>query len=55
MKLQKDWNEYGGSVFDFEILETLEKKPEETDREFSDNLGILRELWQEKFDPAFSY
>ena len=54
-KLDNDWKTYGGGAFVLEILETLEKKETQTDREFNDDLKILRELWLEKQDPASLY
>lgn len=42
------WKQYGASAFSFEVLETLEKKDDQTEREFSDDIGVLYELWAEK-------
>lgn len=46
--LQKDWQELGSSVFTFEILETLEKQPDQTDRAYQEELTLLLELWRER-------
>jgi hypothetical protein len=45
----------GASVFQFKALEELEKKPEQSDREFNEELELLRQLWVEKFDPLKLY
>lgn len=42
------WARYGASAFSFEALETLEKKDAQTDREFSDDIAVLLQLWTEK-------
>lgn len=42
------WKQYGASAFSFEVLEEIEKKEAQTDREFSDDVAILLELWSEK-------
>lgn len=54
-KLDDDWKKYGASAFVLEVLETLEKKETQTDREFTDDLKTLKELWLEKTDPASLY
>jgi group I intron endonuclease len=48
--LQKDWNELGPEVFEFEILDTL--KPRETaGYDPSDDLRVLEEMWLDKLSP----
>lgn len=54
-KLDDDWKLCGGAAFVLEILETLDKKETQTDREFNDDLKTLKELWLEKQDPASMY
>ncbi|WP_010250430.1 GIY-YIG nuclease family protein [Acetivibrio cellulolyticus] len=44
----ESWNQFGASNFTFEILEELEKKETQTDREFSDDVNTLLEIWTEK-------
>lgn len=53
--LQKDWSAYGAESFTFEILDTIEQKETETEKEFRENLAALGEMWAEKFDPELSY
>jgi hypothetical protein len=54
-RLKKDLAEFGGEAFIFEILEALEKKTEQTQDEFIDDLKMLEQLWSEKLDPATRY
>ena len=54
-KLMTDWNKYGGTAFSLLILESLEKKKEQTDAEYRDDLKTLLELELEKHDPAELY
>lgn len=47
--LMKDaWKKFGASKFSFEIIEELQKKETQTEREFSDDVNTLLELWLEK-------
>jgi hypothetical protein len=54
-KLQQDVNRYGSGAFTFAVLEELEKKATQTDREFADDLDMLLGLWLEKYDPETVY
>lgn len=54
-KLQKVWKQYGGENFAFEVLEEIEMKPEQSKKEFTEELKVLKQLWQEKLDPAKAY
>jgi hypothetical protein len=42
------WKESGASGFSFEIIEEIEKKETQTEREFYDDVNTLLELWLEK-------
>lgn len=44
----KAWKLYGESAFSFEIVEELEKKETQTQRQFSDDINTLLQLWNEK-------
>ncbi len=54
-KLQKDVAQYGADVFAFSVLETLEKKDTQTDKEFADDLDMLLQLRLEQYDPSLLY
>lgn len=51
-ELQEEWKEFGSKAFSFEVLEELEMKPEQTDKEFQKDLETLAELWREKLEAA---
>ena len=50
-----DWKAYGPDSFELEILETLERKDEESDAEFADEVRALGELWAERFPDGTRY
>ena len=54
-KLQQDAKTYGNNAFSFAVLETIERKNTQTDREFAEDLEVLLSLWQEKYDPEKRY
>ncbi len=49
-KLQNDWNKFGCGAFRLEILEELEKKEDQSSREFLEDVKTLEDLWREKFE-----
>jgi hypothetical protein len=49
------WTAFGDKAFIFEILEALEKKKEQTQDEFIDDLKMLEQLWKEKLDSSTRY
>ena len=54
-KLKKDLAVFGSNAFIFEILETLEKKEEQSQEEFLDDLKTLEQMWSEKLDSSKRY
>jgi group I intron endonuclease len=48
--LQKDWNEFGGDQFVFEILEIVKVK-DDPDFNLADELTLLEQIWIEKLQP----
>lgn len=46
--LAPDWKAHGSGAFAFEVLETLEKGPDQTDADFRADLEVLRDIWREK-------
>ena len=55
LKLMPDIKQYGTDIFAFEVLEELEKKSTQTDKEFQTDLEELLELWQEKLGEQALY
>jgi len=55
LKLKADWEKDGKDAFEFVILEELVKNDTQTDKEFSEDVKILKEMWLEKIDPAKLY
>lgn len=53
--LQKDWASYGPQAFTFRVVETLERKETQTDREFAADLAALAELTRERYAPDCLY
>lgn len=53
--LADDWKALGPEAFSLEILETLEKKADETSEEFTDNVRTLEALWRERFPKEALY
>jgi hypothetical protein len=51
----KDWEALGSGVFKFEVLETLEKKKDQTQEQFIADLETLAQMWDEKLDPSKRY
>ena len=48
--LQKEWNEFGGDKFVFEILETVKVK-DDPNFDLKDELTLLEQIWLEKLQP----
>ena len=48
--VQKDWNEFGGDKFVFEILEVVKIK-DDPDFNINDELTLLEEIWIENLQP----
>lgn len=54
-RLRKDWEECGAKVFTLEMLEELEKKPEQSDGEFMEDLQALEQLCRANLDASKAY
>ncbi len=48
--LQTEWNEFGESAFEFEILEPVEPR-DDPNYDYAGDLKILETLWLEKLEP----
>lgn len=55
LRIAKDFKEFGGENFTFEILEEIEMEDGQSTNEFKEDLKTLEEIWKEKFDPSKSY
>ncbi|MDD5398804.1 MAG: hypothetical protein PHU70_06950 [Dehalococcoidia bacterium] len=53
--MKEVWESFGGEAFAFEILESLEKKKEQSQEEFIDDLEMLKQLWSDKLDSSNRY
>lgn len=47
-ELQKEWKEYGEENFTIEILENLKYDKDELKTDYSEELAILKMIWEEK-------
>lgn len=47
-ELQKDWRDQGKLNFTIEILDILEYDKDETKTDYTDDLTLLKMIWQEK-------
>ena len=54
-KLMRDAETYGNDAFTFLVLETLERKDTQTDKEFANDLDTLLELRLEQYRPEQLY
>lgn len=48
--LQADWNQFGAQAFTFDVLETLEKKPDGY-FDLNDALKKLKHKWMQQLQP----
>ena len=46
--MRSEWDRYGAGSFSFTVLEEIIKTETQTDREFTDDISILLEMWIEK-------
>jgi len=46
--LQRDWKRYGPERFAFEVLELLPYAKDETKIDYSEELAILKHIWEER-------
>lgn len=47
-ELQKEWKEFGADNFTIEILENLEYDKDEAKTDYSEELALLKMIWEEK-------
>ncbi len=46
-QMYQEWNQYGAESFSFVILEEIKKGETQTELEFTEDIGILLEMWIE--------
>ena len=46
--MSADWKKYGAQSFSIEVLEELEMSDTQTDKEFEEEVELMRNLWIEK-------
>ena len=44
--MQDEWDKYGAESFNIEIVDRLDRKPEQNDEDFKKELELLKELWK---------
>lgn len=54
-RLKKDWEAFGAGAFTFETLETIVKKKEQSQEQFTEDLEILRQIWADKLEVSARY
>jgi hypothetical protein len=47
-ELQKEWQEHGEASFSIAVLEKLEYDKDETKTDYSEELALLKMIWEEK-------
>ena len=55
LKLNGDWQKYGPDAFEFSVLEEIEMQPDQTLRQFREDLSALEEIWREKLTGKLFY
>lgn len=48
-ELQREWSEFGEQQFEIEVLELLKYDKDETKTDYSEELSILKFLWEQKW------
>lgn len=46
----EDWKKFGADSFSLEVLEEIKKKETQSDKEFSDDVDLMFEIWTEKLN-----
>ncbi len=55
IKLKEDWNLLGDGAFVFEVLEEVTQKETQTEAELSEEVAVLRQLWEERIGADMLY
>ncbi|GAB6181994.1 GIY-YIG nuclease family protein [Desulfotomaculum defluvii] len=51
-ELQRAWQEHGEGAFTVEVLENLEYDKDETKTDYTEDLALLKMIWEEKLAQA---
>jgi hypothetical protein len=54
-KMDKDWKEFGAAAFKFEVLDSLEKKKDQSQEMFIEDLKTLKQMWMERREAGRGY
>jgi hypothetical protein len=54
-KMDSDWKEFGAAAFTFEVLDALEKKKDQSQEQFVEDLKTLKQMWVEKGEVGERY
>ena len=54
-KMDKDWKEFGAAAFKFEVLDSLEKKKDQSQEMFIEDLKTLKQMWVERREAGRGY
>jgi hypothetical protein len=54
-RLRADWEAHGAAAFALAILDELEKRPDQSQADFLEDLKALEALRRSELDPALSY
>jgi hypothetical protein len=54
-RLRADWNTYGAATFTLAIVEELEKRPDQSQAAFLEDLQTLEALKRAELDPVLAY
>lgn len=54
-KVRGDWQEHGPESFTIEVLESIDKKESQSDKEFREDVAVLLDCWLEKFSRETLY
>ena len=55
LKMKADWDAYGAEAFELEVLEELKMGKEQTDQEFTEDLKVLQQMWEDRLDAEKAY
>lgn len=54
-RVRADWQAFGAQAFTLDVLEELERGPDQTPEQFMDDLKALEQMRRADLDPAMEY